>query len=442
MAGEFSFDDINLNFDSISHNGIFKCERCNMFVPYRSLAEHIQMRHKSTTVDYIDDGQSMLMAANQFDGSNEKLVFRPRAPRPKYLDSDFDTTDTESIVIDNKNQRNGNYPANSGAGSNTTALPNTDNRTHSGRTAVRGGDRYQAQRFAKLRAAREQQQAIEQKKLSNGNDVASATTTPTTPTATAASAAQSRRKIITASEMFSKNRSQSEVRTQKVNGFFSGVNGGGGGAGGNERGYFKKFGQVRRSASVQRAQVVTENFEHCKFCLNLMHKDYVEDHIRRRHQTDEPAADNNTTADAKETIVVVNADVNGNGGGNSTSSSDVSDVDDDLNGQSNGKSNKGKDLNGTKVDQGKNGKTNDGAKKTSKKSEAAADKHKGYRRCQFCEAFMHTDYLAGHLIRKHKTEYIGAGGMTWLKYSDEQMNVYIKEGRLTYKNGAFYITDA
>lgn len=412
MAGEFLLDDLDLNFDSISHNGIYKCEQCSMLVPYRSLAEHIQLRHKSIS-DQIDDGQSILMTANQ-----NGAPFRPQAPRPKFLDSDFDTTDTESIVTIPKNQRNANGAGagggGRGGGPNGVVDAGAPGKIDTRRKPVRGVDRFQAKRFAKLQAAREQQQANGQKS-SNGTD------------ATKPAAPQSRRKQLpTAMDIFSKNRSQSEVRTpQKINGIFAA------GIGGNERaGNAKKFVPVRRSVSAQRTQAVPENFVHCKICSNLMHKDYVDDHIRRKHNVEEPATETNGTVNVTKMIV--------KGDDSSSSSSDSSDDVDVTVGaiKTFGKLNE--DANGATDD------NNNEVKAPAKKSKAVkvADKQKGFRRCTFCEAFMHTDYMAGHLIRKHKTEFIGASGITWLKYSDEQMNKFIQEGRLWCKNGALYIKSA
>lgn len=407
MAGEFSFDDTVdlLNFDSISHNGIYKCEQCSMLVPYRSLAEHIQLRHKSVN-DQIDDGQSTLMLANQND-SNGNSIFRRQAPRPKFLDSDFDTTDTESFVANTKIQRN------AAGGGGAPAPANTKMDDRDGRAPVRCADRYQARRLARLQAAREQQQSNKQKK-SNGNG---ASATP-----------QSRRKLPSAMEIFSRTRSQSEIRTQKINGIFAA------GIGGNERGNPKKFGPLRRSASAQRAQVVPENFVHCKICSNLMHKDYVEDHIRRKHNIVEPATGAKDTVNATANDTIAN-DGNSKSSSISSCSSDVSDVAD----------NSGANKSNGKLNEAAN---DDTANKNNVKASArkgkvtTVEKHKGFRRCQFCEAFMHTDYLVGHLIRKHKTEFIGSSGITWLKYTDEQMNKFIQEGRLSCKNGAFYIKNA
>lgn len=414
MAGEFSFDEFDFSFDSLTQNGIHKCKRCNMFVPYRSLAEHLQLRHKETRNNRVNhndiddgnetDGRSMVAPANQCNLTDD-MVFRNRV-KSKCMDSDFDTTDGESMVAENKNKNR-----NDGTGAN--AAP----KAHGGRTAVRGADRYQARRLAKLQMEREQ--ANQQNKFNGVDD----------------SSAQMRRKIPTAIEMFSSGRSHSEKRAQKMNGIFGGASCGGGVAG-NERGNMKKFGQMRRSASLQRNQVVPENFEHCKFCLNLMHKDYVDDHMRRKHGVDEPATDNGTDngpINGKETIVNVVA----SGG----SSSDVSGLDDNLNGQSDGAQTNGKlneESNGISTD---NKMDNASAPAKTNKT-TKVDKHKGFRRCQFCEAFMHTDYLPCHLLRKHKTEFIGAGGITWLKYSDEQMNKLMKEGRLICKDGALYIQNA
>lgn len=431
MAGEFSFEDINLNFDSISHSGIYKCEQCNMFVPYRLLAEHIQLRHKSTN-DYFDDGQPLLKpSANQCDSDglanhgdlDEHAIFRRRAPRPNFLDSDFDTTDTESMVTNIKNRHNTVAATNGGtavnAGAGASAMPNGDNRAYGGRTAARDGDRYQQKRLAKLQAAREQQQQQQTKnneRKSNGND----------SSAPASLGAQSRRKI-QRTEMFSKNRSQSEARSQKFNGIFSNGIGGGVGVSGNERAGSMKINTMRRSVSVQRAPKIPENFEHCKFCMNLMHKDHIKDHIARKHQIDEPATDTNDVSVDAKTIVVTNDNANDAG----SSSSDVGDVEDNLNGKS---------------DDGLNGTTGNSKKvkapyKKIKKSKAV-DEHKGFRRCQFCEAFIFIDFLAGHMIRKHNTKFTGASGITWLKYSDDQMNKLIQEGRLSCKNGALYIDNA
>lgn len=414
MAGEFSYDDLNFSFDSLAYNGIYKCEPCNMFVAYRSLAEHFQLRHKKaennqSNYDDIDNDRiETAGSVNQRD-----LIFRHR-PKPKRMDSDFDTTDAESMVAEIKNQRN--------VGAGTTAAPKGS--AHDGRTAARGADRYQAKRFAKLQMAREQN---ERKKLNaggggGGGDNSSAAATATAP-------AQMRRKIFTSSEMFASGRSQSEIRTQKADGIF-------GAATGHERGNTKKFGQMRRSVSAQRNQVPPENFVHCKFCSNLMHKDYVDDHIARKHQIDAPAADDatdNGPIKCEETIK--------NAVASDGSSSDASGLNGNPNGQADGDQTNAK-LNEDSTEilaESKNEKANASAKKN---KTTALDKHKGFRRCQFCEAFMHTDYLAGHLIRKHKTEFIGASGITWLKYTDEQMNKLIKDGRLFCKDGALYVQNA
>lgn len=399
MSGEFSyvdaFDDSTFSFDS---NCIHKCQMCNILVPYRMLAEHIQSRHKSDTAASGCDDMEMVPTATA-----KNSVFRHRA-RPKVVDTDYDTTDTESIVLTNKNP--GRRGASAAAVDSTTTTATTS--MHSGRTAVRGADRYQAQRLAKLQFARERQAGQNQ-----SNGAGKSQPAPAHP--------QNRRRIPTAGEMFLPQRVQSELRTQKLNGIFG--SSGGGGGGGSDRVNARRFRSSHRAASAQRTQLLPTNFVHCKYCLNIMHKDYVDDHMRRKHEM-EPAADN----DGVKNDPIIEATV------------ETEKVDDNYVGDSANHSNAhGHQPNGNQLatdetsGEGVNGsamKKGDIVKRTGQKD---------FRRCIFCEAYVHGDYLAGHLIRKHRTEYANAGGITWLQYTDDQLNKFIKDGKMYCRNGVIYV---
>lgn len=422
MASELSFEMSSFSFDSLAHTGIYNCDKCNQFVPFRSLAEHFELRHKivnnNAAIDYDDvdhangNDDTSIMPTNR-SGWTQDTLFRRRATKPIGSDMDFDTTDAESTVADIENRR----------GTAAAAAAAASTQLHGGRTAARGGDRYQAKRLAKFQSTRQK----EQNKL---NDMGATDSSATI---------QARRKIPTAMELFSIGRSQSEIRTQKVGG--GGDGDGGGCSAGNERSNLKKFGPMRhRSVSVKRTQKVPENFALCKFCMNMMHKDYVDDHIQRKHQQCDKPSDNNTRPNGKAAI---RAD-------GSSSDADVSDTDGNMNGRqsdsghlngkmnvkSNGRSNGATIVNGN----GKNAKSH--AHGAGPKNKMIADKHEGFRRCQFCDAYIHHDYLAGHLIRKHRTEYINSSGISWLEYNDEQMNKLLKEHRIYCKNGAFYVVNA
>lgn len=59
-----------------------------------------------------------------------------------------------------------------------------------------------------------------------------------------------------------------------------------------------------------------------------------------------------------------------------------------------------------------------------------------YVRCKICTSMMHIDYMATHILRKHKTN--GSIGIISANYNDDQINKLIEEGRVFVKDGLLY----
>ncbi|XP_055306342.1 uncharacterized protein LOC129570673 [Sitodiplosis mosellana] len=68
-----------------------------------------------------------------------------------------------------------------------------------------------------------------------------------------------------------------------------------------------------------------------------------------------------------------------------------------------------------------------------------AEKNKDhFIRCNYCAAYMHIDYMPGHLFRKHKS-HEGSIGIIWPQYTDEQVIQWFNDGMIFIKNGAIFV---
>lgn len=68
---------------------------------------------------------------------------------------------------------------------------------------------------------------------------------------------------------------------------------------------------------------------------------------------------------------------------------------------------------------------------------SSAAKHQS--KCKYCNQLMHSDYLPGHLLRKHKIVKDSIGTVH-SKHTDEELNKMIRNGQVFVEKGALYIT--
>lgn len=182
----------------------------------------------------------------------------------------------------------------------------------------------------------------------------------------------------------------------------------------------------RRSLSaVKKSVSIPENNVQCQMCLNIMHKDYYEGHIQRKH------SEQNVSNDA--------ADGNGIPHGN-------------------GVSNGNDHMNGLQCDDSppighqkchicsnimpKEHIENHVQRTHPNTAFNDVNNEANFTRCRFCTAYMHIDYMPCHLMRKHKTDCTKTGsiGVLWSQYTDEQVNFWLNDYMVFAKNGAFYMT--
>lgn len=178
-----------------------------------------------------------------------------------------------------------------------------------------------------------------------------------------ASRSAQKRPIPTAYELFNIGRPRSEFDDGQSNGIKN--NGFGS----------KSKAMMGRSSSMSRVLTLPVNFVKCRYCFNIMHKDYMNGHMERKHKQD--------VEHHRHVRAITKKIVNG--------------------------------------------------------STAAADDNAKFINCTFCSALMHNDYMASHLVRKHKAQN-GAIGVTW-DYSDDEIREFLNANVILVKDGVLYVNE-
>lgn len=339
-----------------SVSGIGRCNKCDSLVPFRSMSDHYALKHKVIEGEQqhrrhdVDEMENIAFPEPMSRGSAIRDTFfrtqkcRPGADEKENgmfaLDSKEPTVDCVSPFADLTNDVD-------------AAMPKVGRRP--------------SRRLADFLKTNKTNHVF---KPPTADDVFGS--------------ASDRKKIPTAFELFNV-RSRSEFRSPKTGIDY---------ASSPEDEHMSKLLPIpRRSVSMSRVPVIPENFEKCQFCLNIMHKDYLQSHIERQHY-----------AEVEE----------------STSKCKVGDD---------------STRNPHKKDRTERGRGKGKTTKPGKEKE-------GFIHCKICACFLHEDYLPGHLVRKHRTDHIGSIGVFWSQHTDQKMNEWLNDNRVYVKDGVFYVHQA
>lgn len=355
MASELSFNE-SIRTDSYASNGIHRCERCEQFVPYRSLAEHFELKHK------VFEDNTNQRDESEKKQSNKKPTILKRFLEAQQARSIADMNDSSGSEFRQFGENNGNDKFSRSKGRQIDNVDSicidtlTPKIAHSSRSSQRFNESMRMETFNRVSTP-----------MIDSNDISSVR----------------RRSAPTVYELFNV-RSMSEMRTPKPNHDIKSMTGN----------TSSPFVTSRRSSSMSRAQPIPEYCERCPYCLNIMHKDYLESHIQRQHYVENDDIEKNSSVKNKTPHM--------------------------------------KSMNHAKS---KASKTPKGDKKKGK------PKGDNFVRCNLCDSLMHNDYLPGHLVRRHRTEHGGSIGITWSQHTDDQLNKRLNGSGIFIKNRIFYFAE-
>lgn len=363
MADSLSFDE-SIRTESFAGNGIYRCEKCDQFVPYRSLSEHFDLKHKDIEGDKSQCNESETIGQPKEQRHKQPIILERflRTQRPR---GNADQNDSIGSDVRHGYEQFGPINGNDNCSYDQTRLmgrhiDNDDSAFIDTSTPKNGHNSRSTRRFNDLM------------KLNKFDRVS-------TPTIESDGTVR-RRSIPTAHELFNV-RSFSEMRTTKPNHDINSMYGNGNTS--------SQLATPRRSSSMSRAQPIPDNLEQCRFCLNIMHQDYLEGHIERQHHVENEAIETDTPAKSKKA----------------------------------------------------HKKTKNRATVKAIKAPKVEKVKENFIRCKLCDSLMHTDYLPGHLVRKHRTEHGGSVGIIWSQHTDDQLNKRLNQCGIFIKNRILYVDE-
>lgn len=146
---------------------------------------------------------------------------------------------------------------------------------------------------------------------------------------------------------------------------------------------------IRHSVVASKKPIIPEHFVKCQICLNVMHQDYFEGHLQRKHKDNMNGEPVNVVfqkcniCDKRMPKEYIDAHV--------------------------------------------------------ERSHRNAENNKdNFIRCAICDSFMHIDFMRGHLLRKHYS-YNGSIGIAWPQFNDDEISQWLNDGLVFVSNGAIYI---
>lgn len=230
---------------------VYHCDKCDMNVSMKDLAEHVATKHRGLRFDEepSSDTDGDLERMDNRLGRNTKLK-KQSTKYSKLAQTSGDETDFHQFHP-NLSLKNGLFDDD---GKVVTSTPNGTGQNVRLRARSPNGRRS----AYKWQTARSFNNRSSMEYIGDGAEMVQ----------------NRQRKIPTAHELFDYSRSSWEFRTPKV------VDGDG------ENGKIRRYGSTfkRRIIPVKPTPVIPENFESCQFCSNVMHQDYMRAHIERKHR--------------------------------------------------------------------------------------------------------------------------------------------------------------